>query len=84
LGVLCDLYTIRTNLGEFTEPKAPGGVLTYKCDSGQEEISYLPQEIVDWAELDGVCPRINDIRIHELVEARWSFNVIAAMIEEYL
>jgi len=83
LGVLCDLYTIRRGDGEFSDPLAPGGVLTYKCDNGEESTLALPPSIRDWAGLEQTDPCAKRRTLMDLSLEGWSFNVIACIIEEH-
>jgi hypothetical protein len=82
LGILCDLYTIRTNRGEYKESQAPGGVLAYQTDDGEESLRHLPQAVMLWAELAQLNPSVRGDDLASLNE-RWSFIVLAQIIEEH-
>lgn len=83
LGVLCDLYTIETDLGEFEDHSSDVAreSFMYRCDSGQRAVTYLPEEIADWSGLDldeqTVLAKKNDCK-------GFSFDQIADYVEEQL
>jgi hypothetical protein len=82
LGVLCDL-AVKANV--IPEPETPqNGVYVYAG-----KVSYLPFDVIQWAELDGSNPLVtnkNGVRISlaTMNDTPYSFDHIADVIEESL
>lgn len=70
LGVLCDLHRKETNLENWDG----------KSNYYFEEDKYLPQEVIEWAELK----TYNPINLGETNDSGASFEQIANIIEDRL